>query len=332
MPSALIRFASLLVAILSLGIAGCSESFRSTDASVAAPDSSLPPDGSAVQGQDAGEEADTGATPRRDAGTTPDAGAIGVLGRSLYVDPSLAVAHCDTYSVAVRACGSGDATAFQTFSAVGTTPGPGDTVFLRQGTYSETLAPETSGTEGMPITYRNQPGEEAILTGALSPAVDLSDRSFMVIEGLVVSDVRRWLHALRAHDVVLRGNTFRRANDSGGSAKTGLFFQEATHNRILGNTIEDTTQDNLALIKSDGNLVQGNTFRKAAHTLWTIKCGNQNVLRGNFFHNEVQKIGEIYDCDGVGFDHEFTLSNATRRNLVEENDFAYTASSGDHSP
>jgi hypothetical protein len=34
----------------------------------------------------------------------------------------------------------------------------------------------------------------------------------------------------------------------------------------------------------------------------------------------------------VGFDHEFTVFDATKHNLVEGNDFAYSASSGDSSP
>lgn len=63
---------------------------------------------------------------------------------------------------------------------------------------------------------------------------------------------------------------------------------------------------------------------RASHTLWVIKCGNFNVIRDNYFYNEIQKIGEIYDCDNVGFDHEFTLHDATKYNLVEGNTFAKT--------
>ncbi|RDH88825.1 MAG: hypothetical protein DIZ77_01630 [endosymbiont of Seepiophila jonesi] len=106
-----------------------------------------------------------------------------------------------------------------------------------------------------------------------------------------------------------------------------MFLREAaSSNKVLNNTIEDSTQDNLALIKSDHNLVEGNTFVRASHTLWVIKCGNFNVIRNNYFYNEIQKIGEIYDCDNVGFDHEFTLHDATKYNLVEGNTFAKTSS------
>ncbi|MBN2496698.1 MAG: right-handed parallel beta-helix repeat-containing protein [Deltaproteobacteria bacterium] len=263
----------------------------------------------------------------------PDAGDTGPVANALWVDGQIGLAACDDYDPDSRACGAGDQVAWQTLAGAASQAGPGDTVIIRAGEYRETLAPQRSGEPGRPVTWRSRVGETVTITGAsLEPAIDISSRQHLLIEGLVVTDVRRWMYALDAHHNVIRDNVFRRALDSGGSSKTGLFFQEATFNSLTGNTIEDSTQDNLSLIKSDRNLIQANTFRKAAHTLWTIKCGNYNVIRANHFHNEDQKIGEIYDCDGVGFDHEFTIENATKHNLVEDNDFAYTPSSGDSSP
>lgn len=254
-------------------------------------------------------------------------------GVTRYADPQIGAASCADYDPAQRACSSGSATAFQTLAGAATAAGPGTTVLIRGATYAEPLQPASSGTPQQPIVFRGYSGEVGTISGAsLSPAIDLSNRQYIVIENLVVSDVQRWLHALDASHNTIRNCTFRRALDSGGSSKTGLFFQDATLNRIEGNTIEDSTQDNLSLVRSDRNLIVGNTLRRAAHTLWTIKCGNQNILRGNSFNNEVQKIGEIYDCDGVGFDHDITAVNATRRNLVEGNTFEYTPSSGDSSP
>lgn len=210
---------------------------------------------------------------------------------------------------------------------------PGDTVLIRGGTYNQTLKPPVSGTPEAPITIRNYARESATITGpTLDPGIDISGRSYLVIQGLNVTKVDRWLWALSTHHVTLEGNHFSAALNEAGSSKTGLFFQQATYNRIVGNLIEDTTSDNLSLVMSDRNLVENNTFRKAAHTLWCIKGGNFNVVRGNFFHNQRQKIGEIYDPFQVGFDHQFTGADCTRYNVVEGNVFAYTASSGNASP
>ncbi len=316
----------LMAVFLAAAVSGCSDgSVGSHDAGDA--------DGIQDAGRDAGGDDAGGDDAGGDDAGGDDAGGDETPPIGIFVDPQIQPSDCSTYDPASRGCTGGSERAYQTLAGAAAAAGPGDTVLIREGTYSGPLIPQVSGEPGRPVIWRNYGTETVTITDAsLSPAVDISGRSHLVIEGLVVTDVRRWLHALDSHHNIVRNNTFRRALDSGGSSKTGIFFQEASFNKILDNTIEDSTQDNLSLIKSDRNLVAGNTFRLAAHTLWTIKCGNFNVLRGNHFHNQVQKIGEIYDCDAVGFDHEFTLFDATRHNLVEDNDFAYTASSGDSSP
>ncbi len=244
---------------------------------------------------------------------------------NLYVDPLIGASSCNDYDVGSRACGAGSKTAFRNLSGAAAAAAAGETVLIREGSYNEQLIPQNSGTPGNYITYRNYESEQATITGTnLSPAIDISNREYLILQGLRVHDVYRWMYALNAHHNILQYNSFLRANHGSTSAKTGLFFQESTHNKVLNNTIEDSSQDNLALIKSDHNLVEGNTFVRASHTLWVIKCGNFNVIRNNHFDNEIQKIGEIYDCDNVGFDHELTLHDATKYNLVEGNTFAKT--------
>ncbi|RLJ22396.1 hypothetical protein DJ030_01575, partial [bacterium endosymbiont of Escarpia laminata] len=248
-------------------------------------------------------------------------------GNNLYVDPLIGASSCNDYDAGRRACGAGSDTAFRSLSGAAAAAVAGETVLIREGSYNEQLIPQRSGTPDNYITYRNYESEQATITGTnLSPAIDISNREYLILQGLRVHDVYRWMYALNAHHNILQYNSFLRANHGSTSAKTGLFFQESTHNKILNNTIEDSSQDNLALIKSDHNLVEGNTFVRASHTLWVIKCGNFNVIRNNHFDNEIQKIGEIYDCDNVGFDHEFTLHDATKYNLVEGNTFAKTSS------
>jgi hypothetical protein len=108
----------------------------------------------------------------------------------------------------------------------------------------------------------------------------------------------------------------------------GLKFVNSHHNQILNNTIDDGF-DNISLINSNHNLVEGNTVTKADHTLWAVKCGDYNIIRGNYFYNEYQKIGEIYDCNDPAnrdMNHFGILDvNATLHNIVEDNTFAGTA-------
>lgn len=258
---------------------------------------------------------------------------IAVADSNLYVDPQIAEAVTSSYDPATRKATGGSSKAFKNVSAAAIAAEAGQTVILRGGEYREALAPKNSGAEGKYITFKAQAGEDAVFTGKdLSPALVLDGRSYVAIEGLKFVRVRRWMLACKTHHCVLKGNTFSQALDEGGSAKTGLFFEEATYNRVVDNIIDDTTQDNLALIKSDRNLIEGNVFTKAKHVLWTVKGGNYNVIRRNYLHNQIQKIGEVYDCAHVGSEHQFTQENCTKHNLVEWNVFAHTASSGDHSP
>jgi hypothetical protein len=269
--------------------------------------------------------------------TLPPGGNGGGAGESLlppiYVDPLIGSAHCTTYNVATRSCSGGTESAYKTLAGAAAAATAGQIVYIRAGTYTQALVPQTSGTAAQPITYAAYNGETATITGAsLCSAIDISNRSYLVIDGLTVTQVQRWLLAVSANYNVIRNCTFTAALDQYGSSKTGLFFQLSTYNQVIDNVISDSTADNLSLVASDHNLVAGNQITEAAHTLWTIKCGNFNILRDNYFYNSQQKIGEIYDCFEVGVDHDITRSNATKYNVVQDNVFAYTASSGDASP
>lgn len=258
-------------------------------------------------------------------GTGAEAGII-------YVDPTLLSVTCDNYSPKSRECGGGIFKAYNTLSGGADNAVAGDIVYLRGHNYDEALIPANSGIDGSPITFTKYQNEAAIITGPLSPAIDISNKSYIVLDGFEVNNVFRWLHAVNTNYSEITNMTFRDALDPWGSSKTGIFFQAATYNKILNNVIDNSTQDNLSLINAHYNVVEGNQFTLADHALWTIKCGDYNVLRNNYFHNANQKIGEIYDCDAVGFDHDVTLFNSTEHNLVEGNEFAFTASSGRSSP
>ncbi len=261
----------------------------------------------------------------------------GASARIIFVDGSLAADCPASYDPVTRTCGGGAYTAFARLSGAANVATTGDTVVLRAGTYNEQLAPKGSGTAAAPVIYSSPNGETVVITGgALSPAIWVERLEHVVIQGLVVRDVGRWLAVLGSNHITIRSNRFLNANDAGGSSKTGLFFQGSDYNVVRDNVIDTSTQDNVALVDSDHNLIERNSITRAAHTLWAIKCGSYNVVRGNYFHNEYQKIGEIYDCDGVGYGDfgfpKLTSLDNTKYNVVENNIFAHTATPIDASP
>jgi len=270
--------------------------------------------------------------------------------RTLYVDQSIvsgadASGDClGTYNPATRSGGSGTETAYNTLMEASLAAAPGDTIAIRAGVYegAQILRPQNSGSPGLPITYRNYNGEQVTIqnTNGLSDltadevAADQAGRqygiyiygkSYLVIDGLHVTNVSGWARIVNCTHITLQNCDFTQASSTGttGSVK----FVNSDYDQVLNSQFREGN-DNLLLIHSDNNLVAGNTFVNARHTLWCIRAGNFNVLRDNYFYNELQKIGEIYDAET----DPPIVYDATKYNVVEGNVFAKTASSGNASP
>ncbi len=257
--------------------------------------------------------------------------------QTIYVDPGLSENCTGNYSIENRDCSGSDGDAYKSLASAAHAAGAGTRVIIREGIYTEQLNPKNSGTEDAYITFKNYGDELVELTGeSLAPAILIKERDYIRIEGLYVHGVDRWLNALGANHTVIRGNAFEKAINPSGSSKTGLFFQACNNVSILENRIDNSKQDNIGMVDCDFGLIEGNTITKASHVLWALKCCNYIIVRGNYFHNEIQKIGEIYDCDYVGYGEgrykKITSLDDSKYNVVENNIFAYTPSSGDNSP
>jgi hypothetical protein len=270
--------------------------------------------------------------------------------RTFYVDGSMTGSldgsgdAIGTYNPETREAGSGSETAYNTFMEASLEAIAGDTIAIRGGTYHETLRPMHSGNAAAPITYtkyrdevviiRDTPGisnltadEIALDQRGRQYGIYIYDVSHVIIEGLQVTNVTGWCRVVQSDHIILRNNTFSEALGAGTTCS--IKFYHSDYNKVLNNTIHDG-QDNLLLIHSDRNLVKGNSFMKGRHTLWCIRAGNFNVIRENYFHNELQKIGEVYDVEAAK--HTPIKYDATHYNIIEGNVFAKTASSGNHSP
>ncbi len=248
---------------------------------------------------------------------------------TIYVDGRIGSASCTTYNPASGTCTGGTETAYKTILDAAARTTPGVTVLIRGGTYNERLVPPVSGIQGQPITYARYAAETATLTGAaFDPAIDLSNRGYVVVDGLTVTNVVGWLRAQNSNNNIVRNCVFTHATATG--SRAGLKFIQASYNRILNNTIDDGN-DNLSLIDSNYNVVESNTITNGRHSLWNILCGNYNIVRNNSFKNLEQKIGQITDCEGAPSDAPLKY-DATKYNVVDGNTFEYVPSSGNASP
>jgi len=239
--------------------------------------------------------------------------------QTIYVDYILPESGCESYLVATRSCGVGKDKAYQTIAEAAAVAAAGDTIEIREGVYHEPIAPVSSGASGAPITFRNFPGESVTLSSVDEPAVRLINISHIVVQGIAVTDVLGWGRLENAHYNVISNNLFANAEARGTTG--GLKLVKSHFNRVVLNRFE-RGNDSVVVQESDRNLIGGNVFRWARHSLVSVRCGNFNVIRENELHNERQKAMEIYDCEGVS-DAPYKL-NATRRNVIEKNRFLYT--------
>lgn len=72
---------------------------------------------------------------------------------------------------------------WQTISKANQTLIAGDTVFIRAGTYTSFIAPDTSGTSIAPITYKNY-GTEKVTISDTWYGVLLNAKSYIVVQGI----------------------------------------------------------------------------------------------------------------------------------------------------
>jgi hypothetical protein len=271
---------------------------------------------------------------------TYDATSLMAADDKLFVDNQLSSDCLSTYGPATRTCGAGTDSAYRSIADATPNLAPGQTLFIRSGTYNEVIRPQISGLPGAPINIKNYADDVVTITD--SPYLEATawgdydgyqwgiyawNVAYITIEGIVFDNPGNgWGRFVNSNHIIVKGCKFQDAPTNGDVA--GLKFMNSHHNQILNNIIDDGF-DNLSLVNSNFNLVEGNTVTNADHTLWTVKCGDYNIFRENYFHNELQKIGEIYDCNdpaNADMNHFGILdTNATSHNIVEDNFFAGTA-------
>jgi parallel beta-helix repeat protein len=196
--------------------------------------------------------------------------------RIVHVAALLRDDSCTTYSPAQRRCGAGEGLAFKRLSEAASAAAAGDTVLLRAGTYSEQLKVATAGAPDRPITFRPYPSEIAEIAGVDAPAIFLVNAEHVVLEGLRVRQVLGWGRLENCTRITIRGNHFSDALARGTTG--GLKLVRSVHNRIEGNTFVEGN-DSLVVQESDSNLIVGNSFRNARHSLLSIRCGSYNIVR-----------------------------------------------------
>jgi len=217
---------------------------------------------------------------------------------------------------------------------------PGDTVYLRAGTYGTYIVPASSGASDTDrIAYRNHPREQVTIAGTRY-AIHLQGASYVSVQGIDFRDCQQFLVVEGGHHNDIGHCTFVGNRDE--SSWMGSWVHDSsTHNRIhdcafsrfgwVSNgddkgVLLDIGYDTSTTDKTNYNVVENNVFSYGGHHILHI-CGKNNVVRGNYLHNE-----EWMPCDrpgGCGNRNAMTIGPMAEQNLFEDNRFAFAGAPPD---
>jgi hypothetical protein len=201
-----------------------------------------------------------------------------------------------------------------TIAAASKRVGPGDTVYLMPGQYSEAIVPVTSGTAQNPITYKSAGPGPAVIS-SVNVGILISSVGFITIDGIDVNgktappnaNVNTWVAVQNSNNIVIKNGSFQYANGwsgidvSGKYTADGRFWQNelaAVLDGLTTNvTIQDNTLDNVGnfytptgdvIQVSNGEvqrvLIQRNKITHGGHDLVEFDS-DYSVLQNNVMNN-----------------------------------------------
>ncbi len=200
---------------------------------------------------------------------------------------------------------------WQTIGQANATLQPGDTVYVRAGTYNERIAPADSGQEGRPITYAAYPGEEVILAGedGAYQLIDLAAKHHVVIEGFTISysdqhtppcDANKgeqwwqWVLVGGDHNVI-RNCTIERKEFRDWCKERGIDLDGAKHTLIEGNTISGLNIGLFLFHTPQYNVIRNNrissTSNSSIHIDSSLGTFQGNLITGNTLESSAYEDG-----------------------------------------
>ncbi len=244
---------------------------------------------------------------------------------TLYVDGTIASASCSTYDPATRSCGSGAATAYRTLDATFPIAVAADTVLVRAGEYAEgeRVGPANSGYAGAPITFRAYGAEAVHIRGTLdargaasttSSPFDLSNRSFIDIDGLEISHYGLCIRLDHASDIEIRN---MQIHDCG----QGIWITNDSARVVISDLVSshNSFRDGGASVN-----IHGATDVRVERASATMNSGDPAVgaVEGDGFHAEVARAANITFIDCIANDNEDDGFDLTASNVRVERSVA----------
>ncbi|HEY3557746.1 MAG TPA: right-handed parallel beta-helix repeat-containing protein [Kribbella sp.] len=170
----------------------------------------------------------------------------------------------------------------------------GFTLYIGNGTYSETVKPLVSGTASAPITITAWPGRHPVLAPA-SYGANISSRAYLTVSGLTFTGTRYdGVYVSGSHNITISGNTVTGAGRSvSGQTAYGISIRSSSASVVNGNDVNHNNGTGILLTSSStGIVVRDNSasfnadgYRRNANGINVTSAGN-TVLRNVTHDNE----------------------------------------------
>ena len=264
-----------------------------------------------------------------------------------FIDP---VNGSDSYT------GSPEAQAWKTIGKANQTLAPGDTVFIKAGTYNDaTINPARSGSsESLRITYRNFGNDVVTITNAQTYDVGLrlDTKSYITVQGIQFTGQKRFLYIrYNSNYNIISSCSFDSAKMTNGQTATwagSVISGSSQHNWVHHCRFSNYgyyTDDDISCVidvgaESDSmdttryNLIENCLFYHGGHHVMGV-YGKYNVIRNNSFHNEPWSMGTAASDRGAVLygDRNLSFSGYRKnggRNLLDGNRIGFSADPSDN--
>jgi Right handed beta helix region len=208
----------------------------------------------------------------------------------------------------------------------------GDTVYIKQGSYTTFVAPSRSGTAVSPITYRNYSNDLVTVQNA-TYGVHLDGKSWIVVQGITFTNLDSMMilensannNTISSCNFVLMRNQATWAGSriwllSSYNHITNCVFSnwgQCSGGVASGSVLEIGFDDGDSTYPGNYNLIENCTiFNGGHHTLGVH--GNHNVIRKNYTYNAAWTAGK-----GERTLYLNGYSAYCNRNLIENNRIGY---------
>ena len=195
---------------------------------------------------------------------------------------------------------------------------PGDTVYIGNGTYAETVKPTVSGTASATVTVTAWPGRRPSVGAGVANGVLVSSRSYVTISDLLVTGTTGAGISVSGGDHIslIDNEVTRSGQPVQGKVAQGIRLSGVTAGLVQGNNTHHNSDHGILLTGgTTGTTVSGNVssfnaegYQRNANGIDVISPGN--TLIGNVTHDNEDSGINIYP----GGNNTLAASNVTYNN------------------